>query len=188
MSNHPFIVTENISCNDLYENGYRWSPGVDVILLGKKIKDTVIYYQVYKDLNYDEDTFFEDDKETKMDTIKVKEVYPYQKYLDQDPLILSDSIYRLVWGDIKEQQKSICKDCKVNWRNFRLKIKEFEIENFIHRIDTVNYRIIDYKETRNNYSIKDFGIINLIEKDTFQCSIYKDNGAFYFSSTKRINK
>lgn len=184
LSNYPFIVTKNVTCNDLYENGYKWSPGVDVILLGKKIQDTIIYYQIHQEYVYNNIDFDESDEETLIDTI-VK-VNKYQKYLNQDPLILSDSIYSLVWGDIEEQQKNICKNSSVFWRNFELKIKESEVIDFMKSLDTINYKIIKEKKNKSIYHIRDFKVVNLIQKDTFNCYIDDYEGIYTFSSSIRL--
>ena len=188
LSNLPFVIDKNITCDVLYDNGYKWSPGEDVILLGKKNQDTVIYYEVHQEFN--EEEYFKEE-EVEIDTVKRNE--KHEQYLSQDPLVLSDSIYNLVWGSIKEQQSTICKNSKVTWRNYILKINKDLVKSFKNKIDTSNFRILYLKEfnynVENSYDvIKEFKVLNKVKKDTFDCSIYKLDNGYYFSSKISLNR
>ena len=187
ISNLPFEVTKDISCDDLYEDGYKRTFKVDVLMIGKKIGDTIIHYElntppVKHKIDYKE---IEENIPSELDT--TPEINIHQKYLDQDPLILSDSLYNIVWQDINEQKKSVCDKSTVHWRNFILKIKKSEINNYYKTIDTLKYRIFDFKNHRKDeYGELSFKVLNLKKKDTFYCSIYNQNDQYYFSSTITI--
>ncbi|WP_428742898.1 hypothetical protein [Tenacibaculum sp.] len=188
LSNLPFVIDKNVTCDVLYKNGYKWSPGVDVTLLGKKSQDTVIYYEVHQEIIFNEEEYFEE--EVEIDTVKRNE--KHEQYLSQDPLVLSDSIYNLVWGNIKEQQNTICKKSKVTWRNYILKINKEVIKSFKNKIDTSNFRVLNLKEfnynVENSYDvIEEFKVLNKVKKDTFDCSIYKLDNEYYFSSKISLN-
>ncbi len=188
ITNHPFSYTKGLTCDALYTDGYKWRPGVDVILLGKKIGDTIIHYQITEEEveNFNDDNFKSFSEETALDT--VFEVSKYQRYLDQDPLILSDSIYNLVWGNVKDQQNDFCKNGQVIWRNFILKINESDVDSIINKLNINKkiYKLIDIKVNEGEYYLKHFKVINSIKKDTFNCSVYNDNEEFYFASSIKI--
>lgn len=40
----PFEVNHNTTCNDLYNSDFRRIWGVDVLLIGKKVKDSTVYF------------------------------------------------------------------------------------------------------------------------------------------------
>lgn len=188
ISSFPFEVDKDITCDDLYKNGYKRSFGVDVILLGKKSQDTIIYYEVYQKLTFKKEDFHE---EVKLDTVKKDK--KSEEYLKQDPLVLSDSIYSLVWGNIKEQQRNICKKSRVTWRNYIVKIGKDQIKNYKSKIDSISLKIIDSRKfdfsTNEPFKIiEEFKVVNKIKRDTFNCSIYKDNNGYYFSSTISLKK
>lgn len=180
---HPFEINRNISCNDLYENGFRRTFGIDVMMIGKKINDTIIHYEV----NYppiesivDYNEFEEESIPSEIDSTQTANIY--QMFSDYDPLSISDSLYNVIWQDLKVQQKDVCIEGKVVWRNFMLELEQFEAENYRKTIDSNKYKILNI-EKESNYSIDEFKVINLISKDTFNCSIYEQNKKYYFSST-----
>jgi hypothetical protein len=179
----PFEVTKDVSCDDLYGDGYKRSFGVDVILIGKKMNKTTIYYEVDIPPRNSEEIFFSDlveDIITEIDT--VVKATKYDKYLEMDALALSDSIYELVWQDINLQRNDVCDEGNVSWRNFMLELKESETIDYRNTIDTANYKVLDV-EKESQYLIDQFKVVNLITKDTFNCSVYKQNKKYYFSST-----
>ena len=183
----PFEVNRNITCDDLYNTGYKRTFGVDVTMIGKIINDTIIHYQITEpiidyEIHYND---FEENIPTKIDTIK--KVTKYDKYLEMDALELNDSIYEFVWGKIKEQQKYVCDEGKISWRNFMLEIKKSETKNYRNTIDNTKYKVLDI-ENASNYNIDEFEVVNLIKKDTFHCSIYKQDNKYFFSSTMSIIK
>ncbi|ARV14594.1 hypothetical protein BTO07_05255 [Polaribacter sp. SA4-12] len=179
----PFEVTKDVSCGDLYDGGYKRSFGVDVILIGKKMNDTTIYYQIdIPPINPEEIIFYNSNENilTVIDTLD--RVTKYDKYLEKDALELSDSIYELVWQDINLQKNDVCDEGNVSWRNFILGLKKSETINYRNTIDTTKYKILDV-EKESQYLIDQFDVVNLITKDTFNCSVYKQNKKYYFSST-----
>jgi len=178
----PFEVNHNITCDDLYEDGFRRTFGVDVVLIGKKMNDTVIHYQIDYPLYNIEFNINDLEENILVEIDTIKKVSEYDKYLKQDALELNDSIYEFVYGSIKKQKKDICNNGSVSWRNFILKIKQSEIKNFRNRIDTSKYKILDLQK-ESNYSIEEFEVVNLVTKDRFYCSIYEQNKNYYFSST-----
>lgn len=184
ISNNPFEIDKDITCNELYDNGYKWSPGVDVILLGKKTSDTLVYYQVHQELNIKEEELFE---EVEADTTSVDETEKYKVYLNQDPLVLSDSIYNLVWGDLKEQQNAFCEKSKVVWRNCIIKLEKEKVKRFSDKIESKRYKVLNLNKFNLNqeksYAVLErFRVLNKIKRDTFDCSIYREENEYYFSS------
>lgn len=182
ISNLPFEVNRDITCGDLYREGYKRTFGVDVTMVGKIMNDTIIHYQITEPIiDYDIDFYdFEENIPTELDTVKKKT--KYDKYLKMDALELNDSIYEYVWGNIEEQQKYVCEEGAIAWRNFMLELKESETENYRNTIDPNNYKILDL-DNESKYSIDEFKVVNLIANDTFICSVYKQNKKYYFSST-----
>jgi hypothetical protein len=179
----PFEVTKDVSCDDLYDNGYKRSFGVDVILIGKKMNDTTIYYEVdIPTIAPEERTFYNSYKSSPTIVNTLNKSTKYDKYLEKDALALSDSIYELVWQDINLQRNYVCDEGNVSWRNFMLELKESEIIHYRNTIDTTKYKILDV-EKESQYLIDQFDVVNLITKDTFNCSVYKQNNKYYFSST-----
>ena len=182
ISNLPFEINSNISCDDLYENGYKRTFGVDVVLIGKIMNDTIIHYQVdlpseKNDIDYND---FEENTIVAVDTFRRATVY--DKYLIKDALELNDSIYELVWGNIKKQKRDVCNKGSVSWRNFMIELKKNKAKNYRNTIDTNKYRIFDL-EKESQYSIDEFKVVNLVTKDTFNGSVYEQNKKYYFSST-----
>ena len=45
VSRQPFEINQEVTCADLVEAGYRWMPE-DVPLLGKRVGDTLVYFQL----------------------------------------------------------------------------------------------------------------------------------------------
>ncbi|APG64838.1 hypothetical protein LPB136_05455 [Tenacibaculum todarodis] len=179
----PFEVTKDVSCGDLYDNGYKRSFGVDVILIGKKMNDTTIFYQIdIPTIAPEERTFYNFYKSRPTVVNPINKSTKYDKYLEMDALTLKDSIYEFVWGDIQKQQRDICSEGKVSWRNFMLELKKEETENYRNTIDTNKYKILNINKD-SDYYIDKFKVVNLITKDTFYCSVYEQNKKYYFSST-----
>jgi hypothetical protein len=184
----PFEVTKDVSCDELYNEGYKRSFGADVILIGKKMNDTTIYYEIdLPSIDPKDITFYDSEEniETEIDT--VKKVTKYDKYLEMDALELNDSIYELVWQDINLQENFVCDEGIVSWRNVMIELKESETINYRNTIDTTKYKVLN-AEIESNYSIDKFKVVNLITKDTFNCSVYKQNKKYYFSSTFALIK
>jgi hypothetical protein len=187
--NLPFEVNRNITCNDLYNADYKRTFGVDVTMIGKIMNDTIIHYEITEPvIDYDMDFYYsEENIPTELDTIK--KATKYDKYLEMDALELNDSIYEYVWGNIKEQQKYVCEEGSIAWRNFMLELKESEIKSYRKTIDTVKYKIFNVKiNPKSSYSIEKFKVVNLITKDTFNCSVYEQNKKYFFSSTISLIK
>ena len=125
ISNLPFEVTKNISCDDLYNDSYKRTFGVDVLMIGKKMNDTIIHYELnspIRETKTDYSLINEEIIPVEIDTVIEKNLH--QKYIDLDPLTLSDSLYNVVWQDIKYQQNVVCDNTTVYWRNFILEIKK----------------------------------------------------------------
>ncbi|MEE9409120.1 MAG: hypothetical protein V3V28_13715 [Polaribacter sp.] len=181
-------MTKNLSCNDLYNSGYKRTFGIDVIMIGKIMNDTMIHYQIdipardFKELDF---SSLEENTPVKIKT--VKKITKYDKYLEMEALELNDSIYEFVWGSIKQQQKDVCKEGLIGWRNLILKLNESEIKNYRKTIDTLKYKAFNYKKhSENSYVEESFNVLNLKQKDTFYCLIYKQEDQYLFSSTITI--
>ncbi len=188
----PFELNHNVTCEDLYNSGSRRIWGVDVLLIGKKESDTTVYFQVSEpsyeiDWNHE---YMQPELEEEPDTTPTKES-KYKKYLEKSPLELNDSIYELVWGNLKEQQKIHCIEDKgiPGWRNYTLKIKKSEAKTYRNSIDTSKYKIINVQvDTMYNYNLDTFKVLNLKTKDTFNCSIREYEGDYHFYSSIYLKK
>lgn len=188
----PFEVNHSVTCNDLYYSGCRRIWGVDVLLIGKKVKDTTVYFQVSEpvyevDWNHE---YMQPELEEESDTISKGE-HKYKQYIEKPPLELSDSIYELVWGKMKDQQQFHCIEDKgvPGWRNYTLKIKKSEAKTYRNSIDTSKYKIINVQvDTMYNYNLDTFKVLNLKTKDTFNCSIREYQGEYHFYSNIHLKK
>lgn len=124
------------------------------------------------------------------DGIEVRE-YKYKEYLEKPSLELSDSIYELVWGKMKGQQQFHCIEDKgvPGWRNYTLKINKTEVQTFRNSIDTIKYKIINVLvDTKYNYNLDTFKVLNLKTKDTFYCSIKEYERDYHFYSNIYLKK
>ncbi len=184
-SHQPFIVNHNITCNNLYDAGYKRIFGIDVVMVGKKVKDTTIYYQI--EIPFIENEQFNYEIEEEID--EVRNIDKYEEYTNKDALTLTDSIYNLVWGSPKGQIHSINKEKGyVYWRNYNLRLKKSEVKTFRNSINKRLYKVFDvHSNTSHENELEYFKVINLIEKDTFDCYIIKDeDSGYYFSSQIKI--
>lgn len=181
---HAFEINKNINCDDLYDNQFRRVFGIDVLMIGKKIGDTIIHYEVTE--HFDKSDFGKSKQNVRNDISKIEKKV-YDKYREQDALELNDSIYQLVWEDIDYQRKYVCKKGEVYWRNFIVELNKPDIINYRNKIDTLNYKILEI-ENPSSYPLDSFEVVNLKTKDTFYCSIYEMDKKYYFSSTISIKK
>jgi hypothetical protein len=180
---HPFEINRNISCDDLYDNGFKRLFGIDVLMIGKKMNDTIIHYQVTEHFDNFDNEIIENQEIDISEQILKKDVY--HKYIELDALELNDSIYELVWENIEEQSEYACDKGEIYWRNFIVKIDKSEIKNYRKTIDTSKYKIIEI-DIPDTYLIDSFEVLNLKKKDTFYCSIYERDKKHFFSSTISI--
>jgi hypothetical protein len=180
-SNQPFELDRNITCNDLYDDGYKRVFGIDITMIGKKIDSVEIYYQIE----------FSKPKSNKQVYIGVNEMIEvndssegdrYEKYREMNPLELSDSIYKLAWQEIKTQQRDICSNGQVYWRNYEVVISNKD--KFKNKIDRLKYKIL--QEKFDAYYEDKFKVVNLKTKDTFHCYIEEREGEISFSSQIQI--
>lgn len=152
----PFKVNWNLNCDLLIQKGYTRIFGNDVILIGKRTIDTLIYYQIeYPNI----------------------EVEQYQNKSKLDGYSSNKKLLDL------------CDGGTVYWRNFELKLDSGKAFNFKNRIDKVKYQILpaSYKLEESNY-IKDvYRVINIIDKDTFNCTVTNRDGEWFFQSSITID-
>jgi len=158
----PFEINRNLSCEVLMENEYNRIWGIDVFLIGKKINDTVVYYQIESPTDYDE--------------TEVREI--------GEDIFPKDSI------SIANEIKKMCEKGTVYWRNYELKLDSVKALNYKNTIDKKKYKVIpiDYGLPESLYFKDAFNVVNLKEKDTFACSIIKRENEWYFQSSIHIEK
>ena len=177
-----FELNKHLSCNDLYDNGFKRTFGIDVLMIGKIMNDTIVHFQISEPKLKNEiysDDFYE---EIRIENYTLKKESTYDEYLKKDALELNDSIYQLVWQNIKEQKKDICKEGVITWKNFILELDKSEINKYRQTIDISKYKILEI-ENPSSYNLDSFKVLNVKKKDTFYCSIYKQNEKYYMSST-----
>lgn len=169
---HPFKIDHSITGFDLVSNGYRWMPGVDVILLGKKTKDTLDYYEVdfpIEALTSNSGEPIEEFEEVEM---QVQDTNTYIKELKEeiDPLDMPDTMYNRIWLDndlsIQDELKN---GIPIN-RYFYLTMTKDSLDQFINSIDEPKYKLSREIEVPKYY-LDRFLVINLHSKDTFTCSV-----------------
>lgn len=187
LKSSAFEVDRNIDCDELYENGFRRMFGVDILLIGRKRNDTIIYYEVSEKIEPIEYIPAEEvEILEKQELVSEKDIY--EKYRNQDPLELTDSIYELAWENLKDQQNDICKEGKIYNRYFLDEIEQSELLVYHKKIDTSKYKILELRKIDNSNLKLEFKVLNLRKKDIFQCSTYKMDNKYYFSSTVTIRE
>tara|TARA_R110001632_G_C11310566_1_gene414617 strand:+ start:289 stop:909 length:621 start_codon:yes stop_codon:yes gene_type:complete len=181
LSNQPFELDRNITCNDLYDDGYKRIFGVDVILIGKKTDSVEIHYQIaFPKDNLNEQVYIGINEMVEINDSR--EIDRYEKYREMNPLELSDSIYKLAWNDPIEQKKDICSKGELQWRNYEVVISNKD--KFKNKIDRLKYKIL--QEKFDAYYEDKFKVVNLKTKDTFHCYIEEREGKISFSSQIQI--
>ncbi|GHC65830.1 hypothetical protein [Ulvibacter litoralis] len=152
----PFKINRNLNCDLLIQKGYTRIFGEDVILIGKRTSDTLIYYQI---------------------EYPIREIELSQTDSESDDYPST------------EKPRDICDDGTVYWRNFELKLDSTRAFNFNSEIDKTMFKILpaSYELGESNYIKDAYRVINLIDKDTFECSITKRNGEWIFQSSITIN-
>lgn len=90
----------------------------------------------------------------------------------------------------EEKPSNLCENGIVYWRNFQLTLDSTSALNYKNRIDTINYKIlpVDYEPMFPAYKKDVYRIVNLIDKDTFHCSVTTRNGVWLFQSSITIDK
>ena len=90
----------------------------------------------------------------------------------------------------EEKPSNLCENGTVYWRNFQLTLDSTSALNYRNRIDTINYKImpVDYEQMVPGYKKDLYRVINLIDKDTFHCSVTTRNGVWLFQSSITIDK
>ncbi len=146
----PFKINRNLNCDLLVKKGYTWMRGDDVILIGKRTSDTLIYYQI---------------------KYPILEIKPSQ----------NDS--ELVVNSSDKMPSKFCENGIVSWKNFELKLDSTRVFDFKNKIDAVKYKVLPtrYALKESDYIKEAYQVINLIDKDTFNCSIAERNGEWFFS-------
>ena len=186
VSREPFEIDRNLNCEGLVKNGYKWMPGDDVILIGKKTEDTLDYYQLEYPSVWDEKPPYESIPELEEETGTLQPTGNQEEINDAEmayinPLDLPDSVYQSRWGSIK--QNELCNKATVYWRYYRQRLNESEIENFRKKLDSQKYSIIAYPAPVPSHLIEYFKVVNLSTKDTFNCQIFKEDNNYYLSTS-----
>ena len=181
ISNLPFEVTKNISCDDLYDDGYKRIFGVDVDLIGRKYKNIEI---VYNKLHYSKfRKVNQNSVDFELDTVLSRKYY--EMYKDENWLEVQDSIYYIIWGKKEILRKLDCENSYLYGRGYDITLSEKEIRNIRMTIDVSKFKIFNiYSYNESNFRIENFKVINISRKDTFQCYTYKDKiGKYHFSTS-----
>ncbi|UTW61544.1 hypothetical protein KFE98_16220 [bacterium SCSIO 12741] len=187
---HPFEIDHSITGYDLVSDGYRWMPGVDVVLLGKKTKDTLDYYQtefptentLYQDGDM---TFLELEEE---EIIQIPDTQVTEVKEEMAPLDMPDSMYnRIWWNNDPNYKEGFRKGSPIN-RYFYLTLTKDGLDQFMDKMDSTKYRLSRGVNVHDNY-VDEFLILNLHSKDTFFCSVEAlENGKFRFLSYCSVGK
>ena len=181
ISNLPFEVTKDVTCDDLYNNGYRRIFGVDVSLIGKKYDNVEIIYGL-EHFRKEWNPEINNEVDFKLDTILSNKYY--ELYKNDNWLEVPDSIYYNIWGNKEVLRKLDCENSYLFARNYDIILLEKEIRNIRKTIDTTKFKIFDiYYNKESNFEIENFKVINISKKDTFQCSTYKDQKNKYHFTT-----
>jgi len=177
---HPFEIDHSITSQSLIESGYRWMPGVDVILYGKKTKDTLDYYQIlFPSLDEEPTDYQELNEEEISDTGLTVNKNPEETI---SPLDMPDTMYnRIWWNNDLNYQEELMKGYPIN-RYFYLYLPPDSLYQFIKEIDSSKYTMLRESKT-SKYYIDQFSIISIHTNDTFHCRIdSSDNGKLEFTS------
>lgn len=170
INRHPFEIDKSISGIDLLDNGYRWMPGVDVILIGKKTKDTLDYYQLdfpVEEIDEVEVLGIEDYEEVKIQNYDTTSVELEETIT---PLDMPDSIYKREWISDEGQYKEMFSKGIPTTRYYYITMTKSNLESFKRTIDPLKYKL-KRKNEISDYYIDEFSIVNLQSKDTFRCSV-----------------
>ncbi|QCX37553.1 hypothetical protein FF125_03545 [Aureibaculum algae] len=188
MNRHPFEIDKSITGFDLLNNGYRWMPGVDVILIGKKTKDTLDYYQLdFSDEETNEEEIYPiwEDEE-----VSIQKVETIVSTLEEsiDPLDMPDSMYNRIWRVDEKRYKEVFGNGIPSGRYFYITMTKENLDGFIKNIDSSKYELKRKSEV-HDYNFDEFLIVNLRLKDTFRCSVKAlEDGRFEFVSQISLNK
>lgn len=184
----PFDVNHQLECEDLIEQGYRLMFGVDVILLGKRTGDTLEYYQLDDKPNTPGSTYTEFDESEADPTLNNYDSTLYEILKSKDPLLLTDSEYKMIYFDLSKYKEPFCKDMLPVWRRFELTIREEDTATY-HKVDDTFFEVFERKKPENhNYNLRTFSVINRNTKDTFNCHIYEEYGKFFFATSIDLYK
>lgn len=187
INRHPFEMDKSITGFDLLDNGYRWMPGVDVILIGKKTKDTLDYYQLnMPDEEIDEEEVF--DIEEDEVSIQKRDTTDITSMESIDPLEMPDSMYNRIWRVDERKYRDVFGNGIPAARYFFITMTKEKLDMFMNTIDSSKYELNRESEI-HDYDNDEFLIINLHQKDTFRCSVKAlDDGKFEFLSQSSLKK
>ena len=108
----------------------------------------------------------------------IKDIEEYQNNSEKDNYSLNG------------KPKNLCENGTVYWRNFKLELDSIEAINYKNKIDKNKYKVIaeSYEIKESDYIKDSYRVVNIIDKDTFRCSITKSDGIWFFQSTIEIDK
>lgn len=185
----PFEIDRSVSASDLVYDGYRWMPGVDVILIGKRTQDTLDYYQI--DFPSEELEKEDEDLEMKTEEFEEEEIefsnqeYEYEEIEEEeliDPLDMLDTMYTRIWWKNDPCYKEHFKHGTPMNRYFYITFHKEELEMFIKSIDSDKYKKQNLEKVDDNYN-DEFIVINKQTTDTFWCTVEPiEGGKFKFLS------
>ena len=158
----PFKINRNIDCQLLIDKGYTRIYGEDVILIGKRTNDTLVYYQIEYPIN------------------------------EQDLMIydIEDEIHPIDSISTTKEIENLCEDGVIYWRNFELKLDSINACNYKNTIDKTKYKIIEssYESIEPLYFRDTYQVVNLMSKDTFDCSVINRDKNWFIQSSILIQK
>ncbi len=87
-------------------------------------------------------------------------------------------------------ETSLCKNGMVYWRNFKLELDSAKAIDYKKRIDRTKYKVLEesYEIEQSDYIRDVYQVVNLIDKDTFHCSITKNDGIWFLQSWIEIDE
>jgi len=174
--NTPFEINHQITCETLIEDGYRWMPGVDVIIIGKRTGDTLIGYQMdYQRELVDEENYFILDEEIIGEQIDIimeeeEDVIPSPK----------EKTTEEIQEEFGKNPSEMCDGATVCWRIYQVRISKEVAAHYKENIDRGKFAIL---KSKYNSDIGYFDVVNISTKDTFSCIINEEKDSWYFEAS-----
>ncbi|MFT4848188.1 MAG: hypothetical protein ACI83B_000714 [Sediminicola sp.] len=85
--------------------------------------------------------------------------------------------------------RKLCDDGTIYWRNYKLKLDSLSAFNYKNSIDSIKYKIVpvSYELRKSDYFQDAYRVVNLIDRDTFNCSVTKRDGEWSWQSSIAID-
>ena len=181
----PFDVNHKIRCEDLVDQGYRWMPETDAILFDKISGDTLDYYDLDYDIEYDETELPE--VENDITDLETEEAGTNNSVNSRELERKTDSIFKGVYFEPLDNKAMICRGAAPTWRYFKVLIAPKDTAD-INRFISQKYMDVIEIEDDLDYYIYKSKVINRITNDTFNCQIVKENGRYFLSTSVYLKR